>query len=128
MPGLVKETDCAAAGSRPRFSRRSTLPSCPNPGIKPPQQGTSRCVERKNFLCGRDSIENAIHDDRTGLQYAFLFRVVAPGNCKQLHVAAINPGERRVVIVFRRAAVCRPVVLLLAARRGGVEGTAYGEQ
>ena len=61
-----------------------------NTSIEFPEELSGGGVEREDFLRGRDSIQNAIHHDRTSLQSSFLSRVESPRDLKILDVAAVD--------------------------------------
>src|SRR5438105_15224695 len=100
-------------------------------GIEFPEELSGGGVERKNFLRGRDSVEDATHDDGAGLQSALLAGVKSPGDVELLHVCPVDLCQRRIVGVLGSAAVdgaiqLRVYILLLRAdaRNGNCQSRA----
>src|SRR5213592_810201 len=87
-----------------------------NSRVELPKELAGRGIQRENLLRRRDSIKDSRDDNGAGLKAAFFLRVEAPCNGKALDVAAIDLGEAGIVIVLRRAAICRPVLMFFDAR------------
>jgi len=72
-------------------------------------------------LRGRNAVEDAANNNRAGLQAAFFAGIKAPCNLKLVHIAAIDLHQAGVVVVFRCAAVDRPVAIVLGEAGSGKE-------
>src|SRR6202044_1188999 len=83
-----------------------------NTRIKLPQEFAVPRVQSKYLLRRRDSVQNAIDDDRTCLQSARFAGVETPRNRKFLHVCPVNLCQLRIVHILWRTAICRPIVFL----------------
>src|SRR5437660_477281 len=96
----------------------SAIPKLPGMrnSVKRPSQLARRGIQRENFLCRSDSIENSSDDERIRLEAAFFQRVKAPCNSQVLDVAPVDLRKRRIVIVLRSAAIRRPILLFLVGR------------
>ncbi len=70
---------------------------------------------------GRNAVEDAANNNRAGLQAALFAGIKAPCNLKLVHIAAIDLHEAGIVVVFRCAAVDRPVAIVLREDGGGKE-------
>ena len=90
-------------------------------GIKFPKQGAGSGVECEYFLRGRNAVEDAVNNNWAGLQATFFAGIKAPCNLKLVHIAAIDLHETGVVVVFRCAAVDRPVAIVLREAGSGEE-------
>ncbi len=81
-----------------------------------PEQLSGRGIQGKYFLCRSDAVEYTLDNDGARLKAACFLRVKAPGDAEALDVGPINLRKSRIVIVLRGAAICRPILLLLAGR------------
>src|SRR5690349_7169969 len=82
-----------------------------NAGIEFPFELSGGGVYGKDLLRGRDSVQNTVHHDGTGLQAASFLGVEGPRDLELLHVVAINLLEFGVVAAFGGPAVNRPVAI-----------------
>ena len=91
-----------AAGGLPSLHRRD-------------QTSTRACRWRRSgqsLFARRVRVEHTADDDRAGLQSAGFAGVETPGNLQLLYILAIDLSQGRVVVIFRSAAIDRPIVLL----------------
>ena len=79
-------------------------------GVELPQELAGRGIEGKDFLRGRDSVEDSVDLDGARLQASEFLGVKAPRNAELFHVFAIDLGNRGEVIVVGRSSVEGPIV------------------